>query len=349
MTLTAVQIAQKMGGKLEGLGDVAISGMAGLEDAKIGDISFLANPRYSSFVATTKASVVVVNEDWKGSAPCTLIKVKNADAAFAMIAEMLSPPPVVILPGIHPTAIVAPDAKMGKNLSIGPYCVIENGVQVGDGTILFAGCYLGQGTIVGRECKFYPRVSTREYTKIGDRVVIHNGAVIGSDGFGYSKDGKTWKKIPQIGVVEIGDDVEIGANVTIDRARFGKTVIGKGVKIDNLVQIAHNVRVGENTAMAAQVGISGSTVIGSNVQIGGQAGFAGHLKVGDNSVVGAQGGVTKDVQPATFVSGYPAREHAEETKMYAHLARLPEFKQRLKDLEKKMVELESRIGKGSNQ
>lgn len=348
MMSTAAEIAQKIGGKLEGRGDVDISGMAGLEDAKAGDISFLANPRYASCVATTRASVVIVNESWIGAAPCTLIKVKNADAAFAVIAGMLSPPPVVVTPGIHPTAVVAPDAKLGKNLSVGPYCVIENGVQIGDGTILFAGCYLGQGSIVGKDCKFYPGMSIREYTKIGDRVIIHNGAVIGSDGFGYSKEGKTWKKIPQIGIVEIGDDVEIGANVTIDRARFGKTVIGNGVKIDNLVQIAHNVRIGENTAMASQVGISGSTVIGSNVQLGGQAGFAGHLTVGDNSVVGAQAGVIKDVPPATFVSGYPAREHGEAMKLLANVARLPELKAKIRELEKKIIELESRIGKGAN-
>ena len=348
MTSTAAEIAQKISGKLEGRGDVVVSGMAGLEDAKAGDISFLANQRYSSCVATTKASVVIVNETWTGSAPCTLIKVKNADAAFAMIADMLSPPPVLVASGVHPTAVIAPDAKLGKNLSIGPYCVIESGVQIGDGTVLFAGCYLGQGTSVGKDCRFYPRVSTREYTKIGDRVIIHNGAVVGSDGFGYSKDGKAWKKIPQIGVVEIGNDVEIGANVTIDRARFGKTMIGNGVKIDNLVQIAHNVKIGENTAMASQVGISGSTIIGANVQIGGQAGFAGHLKIGDNSVIGAQGGVIKDVQPATFVSGYPAMEHSKATKLHAHLARLPELKKRVRELEDKIVELETKIGKGAN-
>ena len=201
---------------------------------------------------------------------------------------------------------------------------------------------------MGRDCKFYPRMSTREYTKIGDRVIIHNGAVIGSDGFGYSKDGKVWKKIPQIGVVEIGNDVEIGANVTIDRARFGKTVISNGVKIDNLVQVAHNVKIGENTAIAAQAGISGSTEIGSGVQIGGQAGFSGHLTVGDNSVVGGQAGVIKNVPPAVFVSGYPAMDHGKAMKLQAHVGRLPVLKQRISELEKKIIELESRIGKGAN-
>ncbi|MDD4873144.1 MAG: UDP-3-O-(3-hydroxymyristoyl)glucosamine N-acyltransferase [Kiritimatiellae bacterium] len=346
MPLTVTEIAKKMEGRVEGDGDVVISGMAGLEDGKTGDISFLSNPRYSSYLATTKVSAVVVNEDWSGVSPCSIIRVKNADAAFAVVASMLCPPSVVPGPGIHPSAVIASDVKLGTDVSIGPYCMIEKGVRVGDRTILFTGCYLGQGTIVGKDCRLYPRVSTREYTKIGDRVIIHNGAVIGSDGFGYSKDGKVWKKIPQVGIVEIGNDVEIGANVTIDRARFGKTVVGNGVKIDNLVQIAHNVKIGENTAMAAQVGVSGSTIIGSNVQFGGQAGISGHLHIGDNSVVGAQAGVTKDVKSCTFVSGYPAMEHDKAIKLHAHMARLPVLKKKIEEMEKRLSELEERIGKG---
>jgi len=346
MPLTVGDIAKKIGGRLEGKGEAVVSGMAGLEDAQPGDISFLANPKYASRVADTKAAAVIVNEGWNGTARCPVIRVKNADAAFAMIALMLAPPPVLSAPGIHSTAVIAPDAKIGNNVSIGPYCVIEKGVKVGDGTILFAGCYLGQETVVGRDCRFYPHVTTREYTKIGDRVIIHNGAVIGSDGFGYSMEGKQWKKIPQVGLVEIGNDVEIGANTTIDRARFGKTIIANGVKIDNLVQVAHNVRIGENTAIAAQAGISGSTRVGSNVQIGGQAGFAGHLDIGDNSAVGAQAGVTKDVQPATFVTGYPAMEHTKSAKMHAHLARIPEMKQEIKEIDKRLSNLEAKGEEG---
>jgi len=348
MPMTLAEIANNTGGRLEGKGDAVISGMAGLEDAKTGDISFLANPRYSSCVAETKASAVIVNESWNGVAPCPVIKVKNADAAFAVVAAVLCPPSVVPDAGIHSSAVVAMDAKLGADVSIGPHCVIEKAVKIGDRTILFAGCYIGQGTVIGKDCRFYPRVSTREYTVIGDRVIIHNGAVIGSDGFGYSKDGRTWKKIPQVGIVEIGNDVEIGANTTIDRARFGKTVIGNGVKIDNLVQIAHNVKVGENTAMAAQVGISGSTIVGSNVQLGGQAGVAGHVTIGDDSVVGGQAGVTKDVLPRTFVSGFPAMDHGKAMKIHAHMNRLPELKKRIELMEKRLTEIDDNNRKGLN-
>jgi len=349
MSLTVREIAEKVGGRLEGDGDIVVSGMASLEDAGPADVSFLANQKYASFVADTRAATVVVNENWKGASKCPVIRVKNADAAFAMVASILAPPPFVPAPGIHSTAVIAPDAKLGKNVIIGPYCVIEKGVKVGDGTILFAGCYLGQETVVGSNCRFYPHVTTREGTRIGDRVIIHNGAVIGSDGFGYSREGKTWKKIPQVGIVQVGDDVEIGANTTIDRARFGRTTIANGVKIDNLVQIAHNVKIGENTAIASQAGISGSTRVGSNVQIGGQAGFVGHVTIGDNSVVGGQAGVTKDVPPATFVSGYPAMEHGKSTRLQAHMMRIPELKKRVDGIEERLNDLESKDGKGTKQ
>jgi UDP-3-O-[3-hydroxymyristoyl] glucosamine N-acyltransferase len=211
---------------------------------------------------------------------------------------------------------------------------------VGDRTVIGAGCYVGHGARIGADCRFYANVSIREGTITGDRVTVHNGAVIGSDGFGYVQEAGEWKKIPQIGIVEIGNDVEIGANVAIDRARFGKTVVGNGVKIDNLVQVAHNVIIGDNTAMAAQVGISGSSTIGKNVMLGGQAGLAGHIKVGDNSVVGAQAGVTKDVPPAVFVSGYPAMPHIKSQKAHAHVMRLPALRKRVKELEQRIVELE---------
>lgn len=348
MPVTLAEIVQKTGGRLEGNGDTVIHSMAGLEDAKPGDVSFLANPRYSACVATTKASAVIVNDNWNGVAPCSLVRVKNADAAFSLVASVLCPPSVIPAAGIHSTAVIAPDAKIGTDVSIGPYCVIEGSSQIGDRSILFAGCYIGQGTVVGNDCRLYPRVSTREYTKIGDRVIIHNGAVIGSDGFGYSKEGRAWKKIPQVGIVEIGNDVEIGANTTIDRARFGKTVISNGVKIDNLVQIAHNVKVGENTAMAAQVGISGSTVIGSNVQLGGQAGCTGHVSIGDNSIVGGQAGITKDIRPNVFVSGYPAMEHQKAIKLQAHVNRLPELKKKIEQMEKRLAEIEAKEGKAGN-
>jgi len=205
---------------------------------------------------------------------------------------------------------------------------------------LVAGCYVGHDVVMGSDCKLQPQVSIRERAKIGNRVIIHNGTVVGSDGFGYTPDkAGVWHKVMQLGIVEIGDDVEIGANVAIDRARFGKTKIGNGVKIDNLVQIAHNVVIEDHAVMASQVGISGSTRICGHVQLGGQAGLAGHLKVGEWSVVGAQAGVTKDVPSKHFVSGYPAMDHRKATKMHAHMMRLPALKARVKQLEEEIEKL----------
>ncbi|MFC1497695.1 UDP-3-O-(3-hydroxymyristoyl)glucosamine N-acyltransferase [Verrucomicrobiota bacterium] len=346
MSMTIAEIVEKIGGILEGDGTVAVTGLAGINDAGSGDVTFLSNPRYASAAAQTEAAAIIVNEDFKGECSCAVIRVKNADKAFAGLAALFAPEPVKYKPGIHQTAVISKEnVELGKDVSIGPHCVIEENVTIGDRTVLCAGCYIGRNTVVGSECRFYPHVSVRDHAKTGDRVIIHNGAVIGSDGFGYVQEKGEWKKIPQIGIVEIGNDVEIGANVTIDRARFGKTVIGNGVKIDNLVQIAHNVQIGDNTAMAAQVGISGSSIVGHNVQLGGQAGVAGHLTIGDNSVVGAQAGVTKDVQAKTFVSGYPAMPHGKARKMHAHVMRLPELKKRIKELEQRITELENKEGK----
>jgi UDP-3-O-[3-hydroxymyristoyl] glucosamine N-acyltransferase len=343
MAISAAEMAKKLGGTAEGDGTAAITGAAGVQEAGPGDLTFLARAKYASAVETTKASAIIVSEDFKGKAPCTVIRVKDADKAFVAAVALLAPPPVDYPRGVHPTAVVARDAKLGRDVSVGPCCVLEPGVAVGDRTVLVAGCYLGHGTTVGADCRFYPHVTVREHTRIGNRVILHNGAVIGSDGFGYTKEGKAWKKIPQVGTVEIGDDVEIGANVTVDRARFGKTVIGNGVKIDNLVQIAHNVRVGENTAMAAQVGIAGSTVIGRNVQLAGQAGVTGHVTVGDDAIVGGGAAVLKDVEPGTFVSGYPAMPHSKAKRIHAHVMMLPQLREKLQALEKKIEELEEKL------
>jgi UDP-3-O-[3-hydroxymyristoyl] glucosamine N-acyltransferase len=341
MKLTIDQIAEAIEATVEGDGSAVIEGLSGLQEAGPGELSFLANPRYASAVAGTKASAVIVARDWQGVCPCPLIRVDEPDKAFAQAAGMLLPAPPRPAPGIHPTAVLAGDVEIGDEVSIGPCCVLEAGVEVGDGTVVSAGCYLGQETIVGNECRLYPNVSTRERTRIGNRVVIHNGSVIGSDGFGYFPDEKgRWQKIPQVGTVEIGDDVEIGANVTVDRARFGKTVIGDGVKIDNLVQVAHNVCIGEHTAIAAQTGISGSTTVGRHVRLAGQVGVAGHVDIGDGAVAGAQAGVTKNVPAGMFVSGYPAVNHKKAGRIRAHLMRLPQLKKKVNELSRRLSDIE---------
>ena len=339
-------IAGRLDAVLQGDGALEITGVAGLDEAKQGQISFLANKKYTSAVASTKASAVLVGEDWQGSVKCAILKVKNPDMAFTVLASILAPPPIAFQPGIHKTAVIAENAKIGSGVHIGANAVLESGVIIGDDTIIAANCYIGHNTVIGKSCKLYPLVSTRENVKIGDRAIIHNGAVIGSDGFGYYKEGEKWVKIPQLGIVEIGDDVEIGANVTIDRARFGKTVIANGVKLDNLVQIAHNVRVGENTAIAAQSGVAGSAVVGRNVQIGGQSGVIGHIFVGDHAIVAGKSGVTKNVEARQFVIGFPAVPHDIAKKQNAMIANLPELRERLHEIEKKLKHIEENDRKG---
>lgn len=342
MSLTVEQIAGRLGGQVEGNGALVIKGVASLDQAGEGDLSFLSNPRYTPAMRVTKASVVLVNEGWQGESAATLIRVKSADAAFAQVAMWTARPVIGFTPGIHPSAVIAPDARLGKDVVVGPFCTIEPGAVIGDRTVLIAACYVGHSCEIGTDCRFYPNVSVREYVKIGNRVILQNGAVIGSDGFGYVKEGGHYTKIPQIGIVVLGDDVEIGANTTIDRARFGETRIGNGTKLDNLIQIAHNVTVGADTVMAAQCGISGSSHIGSRVQLGGQVGIAGHLKIGDDSVVAAQSGITKEVPPACYVLGTPAMPALAAKKMHAHLMRLPEVKERLAELEARLKALETK-------
>ena len=344
MKLSIKELAEHLNGVLEGDSEAAVSGVSSLQDAGPEDISFLANPKYAQAVKDTRAAVVIVKDDWKGEASCSLIRVANPDAAFTAAANLIGPTPIAYEPGIHRTAVVAADAELGEAVSVGPYCVIESGARIGDGTVLCAFCYVGHESVIGANGMLYPFVSVRERVTIGKRVILHNGAVVGSDGFGNYRDGSRWIKIPQIGTVELGDDVEIGAGTTIDRARFGKTVIADGAKIDNLVQIAHNVEVGENTAMAAQVGISGSTKIGSNCMVGGKAGFAGHINVGDNAVVGAYAGVASDVPAGKFYLGQPAVPHKQVWRMHASVQKLPALIKQVRALEKRIAALEGKDG-----
>jgi UDP-3-O-[3-hydroxymyristoyl] glucosamine N-acyltransferase len=263
--------------------------------------------------------------------------------AFAKVVNLFSKEAQKHPTGIHKHALVSSKAKVGKNVAIGAFAIIEDGANIGDNTIIYGGCYVGHGTKIGKDCLIYPQVCIRERLEIGNRVIIHSGTVIGSDGFGFANVRGVQHKIPQIGTVLIEDDVEIGANVTIDRARFDKTIIGKGTKIDNLVQIAHNVIAGENCIIVAQAGVSGSTVLGKNVTLAGQAGLVGHITVGDNAIVAAQGGVTKSVPANTMVSGYPAKPHDVAKKINACVQNLPNLYKKIRELEKRLEELSEKL------
>ena len=340
------EIADRLGGTLEGDGDVDIRSVAGLKEAGPGDISFLANPKYASQVSETRASAVIVPFDWDRSVSCSLIRSDNSDRAFAEAAQLFYEPVPLPPAGVHPSAVVDESAQLGENVSIGAHCTVAGNVIIGSNTVIQSNCVIGYGTVIGQDCLIYPLVSMREYTEIGNRVIIHNGSVIGSDGFGYAvqEDGSRIK-IPQIGKVVIEDDVEIGANAAIDRARFGKTRIGRGTKIDNLVQIAHNVVIGEHSVLCGQAGVSGSTTIGSKVILAGQSGLAGHLEVGDGAIVGAQAGVTKSVAKKDFVMGTPAMNHLVNKKMIAGALTIPKIKEKLKELE---AAIASRLGDKDN-
>jgi len=351
MKKTLQEIAGLIGAKVVGDSKVVITGISGIRDAQKGDLAFIGNPKYSKFIEGTKASAVVVSENIKDS-HIPLIIAENPSLAISKIATLFYSSDKAYHKGIHPSAIIGKDVVLGDAVSIGAYVVVEEGAKIGDRTVILPLSYIGFDSTIGQDCVIHSNVSIREKTIIKNRVIIHNGTVIGSDGFGYEKVGKVHQKISQLGIVLIEDDVEIGANVTIDRARLDKTTIGRGTKIDNLVQIAHNVRIGENCIIVAQAGISGSTEIGNDVVIAGQAGIAGHLEIGDGAIVGAQGGVTKSIPANTFVSGYPARPHKEAMKLYAYLGRLPELSDKIDELTKRLdknnIDKEKCDGKAKN-
>lgn len=345
MELKTAEIAERLKGVLEGPRDLIIRGVAGIREAQAGEITFVANPRYASDAAETKASAILVRQDWaKPTSAPALIRVPNPDDAFAEVARWFAPPPPPVYRGVHPTAVVDPTARLGVDVSIGPYCVIEAGAHIGDRTVLRAHCYVGHDVRIGCDGLLYPFVSIRERCVIGDRVILHNGVVIGSDGFGYTVDAQGVRhKIPQLGIVVIGDDVEIGANTTIDRARFGRTRIGNGVKIDNLVQIAHNVVVGDHSVIVAQVGVAGSTEIGKGVVLAGQVGVAGHLSIGDRVMVGAQSGIAKDIPPGEVWRGSPARPIREMMEIEAIVYRLPKLREQLQKLADRISLIEKQL------
>jgi len=332
------ELAEKVGAEFRGDGAVVIHTAAPIETAGAGQITFISNPAYKKFVATTKASALVVSPNIEVT-HCASIVGKNPYLLFSRIIDILYPPIYNLTPGVHPSAVAAPTATISDNAQINANVTIEDDVTIGSGTIVNAGTFIGKGVTLGENCLINPNVSILHGTKIGNNVAIYSGTVIGSDGFGFAptEPGKEYQKIRQVGWVEIHDNVEIGANVTIDRGAIGPTVIERGVKIDNLVMIAHNVRVGENTIIVAQVGISGSTRVGKNCILAGQVGVVGHIEIGDGAIVGAQSGVGKSLDGGGVYFGSPAKPMMESRRIEAVIRNLPDLQKRIKALETKFA------------
>jgi UDP-3-O-[3-hydroxymyristoyl] glucosamine N-acyltransferase len=341
MNLKLGDIARELGAILEGDPEIPITGLAGLEEAGPGDLTFFADPRYASRLAGSRASAVLVGPEYAGARHPALLRVVDPYRGFLQIVRRERNRIRERTAGVHPTALVSSDAKVDDTAAVGPLCVVEAEAVLEPGVTLEAGCYVGRGARLGRDAHFHANVTVLDGVEIGERVIIHSGAVLGSDGFGYlTKDG-VHEKVPQVGTVVVEDEVEIGANVTIDRGTLGTTRIGRGVKIDNLVHIAHNVTIGEHALIVAQVGVSGSTRIGPRVVLGGQVGIVGHIEIGEGAMVGAQAGVSKSVPAGMRVSGYPAMEHDRARRLNAYYRKLPKIMERLQYLEHRLAELEA--------
>lgn len=342
MQLTAAQIAVLVNGKVDGNVDIAVTSFGKIEEAKQGQLAFLANPKYNDFLYTTKASIIIVNDtqEFKQPITATLIKVPDAYSAFATLLDKYQQIQQQQLTGIQQPVYIDATAKIGDNVYIGAFVYVGKNVVVGNGTKIYPSTFIGDNVTIAHDTILHPGVKIYHDCIIGSNVTIHAGSVIGADGFGFAPqaDGSL-KKVPQIGNVLIEDNVEIGSNACIDRATIGSTIIKSGAKLDNLLQIAHNVEVGNNTVIAAQTGISGSTKIGNNVMIGGQAGLAGHLIISDGAKINAQTGVGKNIKPGVSVTGTPFDEFSKYMRNQAFVRSLPQMEKRLKELEELVKEL----------
>ena len=341
MEFTAKQIADLIGGRVEGNENATVNTFAKIEEGKKGAISFLSNPKYKHFLYETESSVVLVNEDLQleQAVKPTLIRVKNAYESVAQLLQVYESMKSRKT-GVDSLASVAASAKIGKDVFIGAFAVIGENATIGDGTQIFAHTVVGDNVTIGANCVLYPNVTVYQDCRVGNRVTIHAGTVIGADGFGFAPNVEGYSKIPQIGIVIIEDDVEIGANTCIDRSTMGATVIHKGVKLDNLIQVAHNCEVGENTVMSAQVGMAGSTKVGSWCMVGGQAGFSGHIQVADRTNVGAQCGVISNTKGnGETLIGSPAMDPRTYFKGMAILRHLPDMYKEVIALRKEIEEL----------
>jgi UDP-3-O-[3-hydroxymyristoyl] glucosamine N-acyltransferase len=335
MTFTLQELAALSGGELVGDPTLKITGAASLSEAAQGEVSFFTNRKYIGLLRKTRASAIFVSPDFSEPINAAQIRVSNPMKAFEEVLLKFAPKPITFAPGVHASAVVGPSAQLGERVSIQPLAVVEPGARIGDDTIIGAGSYIGHETVIGSACQIYPNVTIRERSRIGSRVIIHSGAVIGADGFGFEMVDGRHQKIQQLGIVQIDDDVEIGANTTVDRARFGRTWIQEGVKIDNLVQIAHNVVIGKNSVIVAQTGISGSTRVGERVMMGGQVGIIGHIEIGDGTAIGAQSGISKSI-PGGVWFGSPAVPMEEAKQQIAWIHRLGRLFARVKAIEKKL-------------
>lgn len=339
MRVTLDAVAKAIDGIVVGDGSVEITGVAGIREAREGDLTFLANPRYEAYLDQTRASAVIVADNHRSCAK-PLIQNANPYLAFLKAVRFFQGEGPRPAPGAHPSAVVAPGAVLAPSASVGPCAVVEAGASIGARSVVHAGCYVGVGAKIGEDCLLYPNVTLREDCELGNRVIVHSGTVIGSDGFGFVRDGEVYRKLPQVGNVVVEDDVELGACVTIDRATTGTTRIGAGTKVDNLVQIAHNVQIGPCCIIVAQVGISGSTTLGDHVVLAGQVGVVGHIEIGAGAMVGAKSGVSNSVEPGEKVFGYPARPVAQSKRIEASLRHLPELIQTVRKLKRRVEELE---------
>ncbi len=346
MNLSAIEIAEFVGGKIiVGSSGVIVKGVGSIENAKEGDVIFIRDKKYEKYLSSTRASVALVPFEPTVPLPpnITCILVDLPDLAFLKLVERFYPRRVPFLPGVHPSAVIGEGVTLGENICVAPFVYIGNNTKIANGVIIYPHVYIGENCEIGEDTVIYPNVTIREFTSIGARCIIHSGVCVGSDGFGFVFDGEKWRKIPQIGRVVIKDDVEIGSNTCIDRATLGETVIESGTKIDNLVQVGHNVRIGKHCVIAGTTGIAGSAVIGNYVRIGAGSGINGHIEIGNNVSIGAWSGVAKNVEAGKTVSGFPAMEHTLARKVLVSQQYLPEMLRRVKDLERKIEKIESMV------
>jgi len=339
MSIPLKEIAERLKGQIIGDENILVKGVAAIDEAGAGELTFVSHPKYEKKAAETKAAVLMTRKAIEGVSTTFLIV---ADPYFSF-AELLAlfHPRKKKAPGVHASATLGKNVSIGEGACIGPSATLEDGVVIGADTQISAGVFVGEGSRIGAESIIYPNVTIRESVQIGKRVIIHSGTVVGSDGFGFAFHAGKYTKIPQIGGVTIEDDVEIGANVAIDRAAMGQTVIGRGTKLDNLVQVGHNVKIGSDTILVSQVGISGSTQIGNYVTLAGQVGVAGHLSIGDKVVVGGKSGVTKDIPAGSMVSGFPSIPHKAWLKSQATFQQLPALRKLVNELRQKVTQLET--------